>query len=140
MENKVKNVIINKVTTLLYKKFKNHQTIVLWGGDDWRWKKVYLKNVSVSLVNYALYGKCMMAPERQYDYLKWLAKDYQEPKVKYNVFFAIDVNSERDIKDMESILMKQLHDNEIDVRETINEIIQIIVSVCSQKSMSTKAM
>ena len=132
MDNKIKNEIIKKVTSLLYNEFKDHKTMIVWGGDDWRWKKVYLKNVSFSLINYALYGRCLMAPESQFEYLKWVAKNYEEPNKKYNGVLAINPAREQDWIDMEQILKKQLHDNEINAKETIKKVIEIILSICSQ--------
>ena len=132
MNEKIKNKIINQVTSMLYQEFKNHETIETWGGNDWRWKRVYLKNVGYSLINFALYGKCVLAPGRQFAYLKWMANDYKEPRVKYNGVLAIDPANEDTMKQMESILKKQMHDDEIDARATINKIIQIILTICSQ--------
>ena len=132
MDNKTKNKIINCITSFLYNEYKNHETIVKWGGDDWRWKRVYLKNVAFSLMNYALYGVCAMAPERQFAYLQWVAQRYQEPRVKYNGVLGINPEREEDMVGMELVLKKQLHDNKIDARATINQVIQIILSVCSR--------
>ena len=128
MDNKTMSKIINNVTSLLYNEFKNHKTIEDWGGNDWRWKRVYLKNVGFSLINYALFGRCLMAPERQFEYLKWYAQRFQEPIVKYNGVLAINPASEKDLIDMENILKKQLHDNEIDARKVINDIIELIIA------------
>lgn len=132
MDNKIKKTIINKVTILLYNEFKNHKTIETWGSGDEKWKKVYLKNVGFSLINYAIYGRCLMAPERQFAYLENRALQYEEPKKKYKGVLAINPEDEQDLMDMESILKRQLHDNEIDARNTINNVIQTIISICSQ--------
>lgn len=130
MDNRTKYKITNKVTSLLYNEYKNHETIEVYGGyDDWRMKRAYLKNVAFSLVNYALYGRCRMAPEAFYEYLVQDAKKYQEPQKKFKGILAIDPDNEKDLKDMESVLKKQLEDDKLDAREVINKAIQIIISI-----------
>ena len=131
MNNQIKKAITSKVASLLYNEYKDHQTMKTWGGD-WRWKKIYLKKVGYSLMNYALYGMCVMAPEHRFEYLEWRAKDYQEPKVKYKGVLGINPEDERDMADMDLILREQLHDNKLEVRKTINEIINIIISLGTQ--------
>ena len=44
MDNRTKYKITNKVTSLLYNEYKNHETIEEYGNhDDWRMKMAYLK-------------------------------------------------------------------------------------------------
>lgn len=130
MDNRTKYKITNKVTSLLYNEYKNHETIEEYGNhDDWRMKRAYLKNVAFSLVNYALYGRCRMAPEFFYEYLVQDAKKYQEPQKKFKGILAIAPDNEKDLKDMESVLKEQLEDDKLDAREVINKAIQIIISI-----------
>lgn len=129
MDNRTKYRITNKVTSLLYNEYKNHETMEEYGGHDWRMKRAYLKNVAFSLVNYALYGRCRMAPEFFYEYLVQDAKKYQEPQKKFKGILAIDPDNEKDLKDMESVLKEQLEDDKLDAREVINKAIQIIISI-----------
>lgn len=129
MDNRTKYIITNKVTSLLYNEYKNHETIEEYGDHDWKMKRAYLKNVAFSLVNYALYGRCRMAPEYFYEYLVQDAKKYPEPQKKYKGILAIDPDNEKDIMDMESVLKKQLYDDKLDASEVIIKAIQIVISI-----------
>lgn len=123
----------NKVTSMLYNEYKNHKTIEDWGGYDWRWKKHYLKNIAFSLVAFALYGRCAIAPEAHYEYLLERAKKYQEPVEKFRGVFAIDTEYEQHLKQMDEILCKCLHDKSINARKTNLEVLNMIEEMAKQE-------
>lgn len=49
-----------------------------------------MSNVSRAIVDYALYGRCIIDPEAHPEYLKQLSSSYEEPKVKFKGCLAIN--------------------------------------------------
>lgn len=133
MNKRLIRKMTNKVTSVLYNEYKNHETMVDWGGDDWRWKKHYLRNVSFSLVVYALYGQCRIAPEAHYQYLEYLAANYPEPEFTFHGIFAFNPDNEKHLSEMDNILYTCLHDTSIDARKTVKQVLQVMKEVANQE-------
>lgn len=128
MDKQFKTKCVTKVTSYLYKQFKNHQTIVDYGDFDWRWKMHYLRGMSRAIVDYALYGQCKIAPEANPEYLKYVSNSYQEPKKKYYEKLAVNPDEDEVIQDIESIIKIALYDENNDFKKEAKAIMKIILA------------
>jgi len=128
MDKKFKSKAVTKVTSYLYKRFKEHKTIVCYGGNDLSWRRRYLSNVSRAIVDYALYGRCIIDPEAHPEYLKKLSSSYEEPEVKFRGCLAINPENNNSINNMKKVLSTALHDDVIDFENDVKAMLDVIVA------------
>ena len=128
MDKKLKSKAVRKVTSYLYKRFKEHETIVCYGGNDLSWRRRYLSNVSRAIVDYALYGQCTIATESYPEYLRQLSNSYEEPKVKFKGCLAINPENNESINNMKEMMSTALDDDVIDFENDVKAMLDVIVA------------
>lgn len=114
ISQKARNEMICKVNRYLNKRYRAHPTLVSYHGLELKGNCLssYLKSISASCVNYLLYGRCVVSPERSWEYINWMAQNYEEPEQCFNGCFGVSPDDERTMTDVAEMIAKGLFDDD----------------------------
>ena len=98
-------------------------------GDVTPFKREYINSIGYSITMYLLFGRCVIAPEFNSQYLQSKSEKYPTPKSLYYNKFALNPDDPATIDAITDILADAFYDQRENVIDTAQNVIAKIKSL-----------
>ena len=123
MDKKEQTRLRRIICNVLKKNLIDHPVLRQMYGDVTPFKREYINSIGYSITMYLLFGRCVIAPEFNSQYLQRESENYPTPKTLYYDKFALDPTDSATIDAIADILAEAFYDERENVIGTARNVI-----------------
>ena len=129
MDKKEQTRLRRIICNALKKNLIDHPVLRQMYGDVTPFKREYINSIGYSITMYLLFGRCVIAPEFNSQYLQSKSEKYPTPKSLYYNKFALNPDDPATIDAITDILADAFYDQRENVIDTAQNVIAKIKSL-----------
>jgi len=117
------------ICNVLKKDLLDHPVLCQMYGDETPFKREYINSLGYSITMYLMFGRCIIAPEFNAQYIQGESEKYSTPETLYYDKFALDPDDPATVDNIADILAEAFYDERENVIGAAQNVIAKIKNV-----------